>query len=415
MANKKISQLDPSLKNLRDADYLECEPHDGTKSYRYTLEQVRAVEKAEREATDDAIIGAVGLDTDGSLIPFSGSNYVDAATDIANAISLLDASIASNIPSSVSVANVGDGDGEVYKDTVAGQINLKTIKGGTYVTVTDNTNDVTIDSRELASVIDSKGEMIVGDASGDASTLNPVNDGKNYILTEKDANVNWKNISDTVALGINDSGQAASVVDDHKFGVTKTGEGLSYITFNNLKDTLLSSPEFKRNIYTQISSITVENATKTYIIANSSGIEIPAEYLVSGKTIRVTIMGYHICGTADDADLSVYLYPTISAETGIFTDSIRNYVLTGNNPFVVNLDITIRTEGTSGRGYASGVVTLGGGTGELQDYTKSYYIASKGEFSINTTVNNILALSYQYDTSIAANKTYINTGVVELI
>jgi hypothetical protein len=81
---------------------------------------------------------------------------------------------------------------------------------------------------------------------------------------------------------------------------------------------------------------------------------------------------------------------------------------------MVNLDVTIRTEGTSGTGYASGVVTLGGGvTGE---YTKSYYIASKGEFSVNTTVNNILALSYQYDIGMAAaNKTYINTGVVELI
>lgn len=367
MANKKISQLDASTKNLRDTDYLECERHDGIKSYRYTLAQVRAVEKAEREAMDDAIIESVGLDTDGSLIPFSGTNYVDDATDIADAIILLDTSIASAI------------------------------------------------LNELTSLIDSKGEMIVGDDSGDPSTLNPVNDGNIYILTEKDANVNWKNIPDTVALGINDSDQAASVDDDHKFGVTKTGEGLDYITFEDLKDAILDSLDFKRNIYTQLTSITVEGDTKTYIIANSSGIEIPAEYLVAGKTIRVTIMGYHTCGTDEDADLSVYLYPTISAETEIFTDTIRNYVLTGNNPFVVNLDVTIRTEGTSGTGYASGVVTLGGSDEVAKDYTKSHYISGKGEFSVNTTVNNILALSYQYDTSVPANKTYINTGVVELI
>lgn len=268
MANKKISQLDPSTKNLRDTDYLECERHDGIKSYRYTLAQVRAVEKAEREDMDDAIIEAVGLDTDGSLIPFSGTNYVDDATDIADAITILDASIPSAI-----------------------------------------------------------------------------------LIT--------------------------------------------------------------KSIYTQLSSITVENNTKTYIIADSSGIEIPAEYLVAGKTIRVTIMGYYTCGTDDDADLSVYLYPYSGTETGILADLISNYDFTGNNPFVVNLDITIRTEGTSGTGYASGVVTLGGGA--TSEYTKSYYIASKGEFSVNTTVDNILALSYQYDTSIAANKTYINTGVVELI
>ena len=413
MANKKISQLDASTKNLRDTDYLECERHDGIKSYRYTLAQVRAVEKAEREDMDDAIIEAVGLDTDGSLIPFSGTNYVDDATDIADAITLLDTSISSAIPSAVTVANVGDGVGNVYKDTVSGQINLKTIKAGTNVTVTNNTNDITIESNELASLIDSKGEMIVGDASGDASTLNPVNDGNHYILTEKDANVNWKNIPDTVAIGINDSGQAASVDYDHKFGVTKTGEGLDFITFEDLKDAILESNNFTRSIYTQLSSITVESDTKTYIIADSSGIEIPEEYLVAGKTIRVTVMGYYTCGTDENADLSVYLYPYIGNENGILTDSISNYVFTGNNPFVVNLDVTIRTEGTSGTGYASGVVTLGGGV--TSEYTKSYYIASKGEFYVNTTVNNILALSYQYDTSITANKTYINTGVVELI
>lgn len=414
MANKKISQLDASTKNLRDTDYLECEPHDGTKSYRYTLAQVRAVEKAEREEMDDAIIDGVGLDTDGSLIAFSGTNYIDAATDIANAIELLDTSIASTIPSSVTVANVGDGVGEVYKDTVAGQINLRSIKAGDNVTVTNNTNDVTIASNELGSLIDARGEIIVGDGLGDPSILNPNSDGDVYVLTEKNAAVNWKNISDTVALGINASDEA-SLDDDHKFGVTKTAAGLDYITFESLKDALLESPDFKRNIYTQISSITVENATKTYIIASSSGIVIPAEYLVAEKTIRVTIMGYHTCGTDDDADLSVYLYPSIGTETGIFTDTIRNYTLTGNNPFVINLDITIRTEGTSGTGYASGVVTLGGSNGATSEYTKSYYITSKGEFSVNTTVDNKLALSYQYDTSIAANKTYINTGVVELI
>lgn len=270
MANKKISQLDPSLKNLRDADYLECEPHDGTKSYRYTLEQVRAVEKAEREATDDAIIGAVGLDTDGSLIPFSGSNYVDDATDIANAISLLDASIAANIPSAVSVANVGDGAGEVYKETVAGTIYLKTIKAGTNITVTNNTNDVTIESNELASLIDSKGEMIVGDASGGASPLNPINDGSSHILVEKDANVSWKDNSDTVALAVNDSSAAASVDDDHIFSVTKTGAGLSKVTFAELKASI-GSQVGERTTALETADYDIPELQKFNVINTSAG------------------------------------------------------------------------------------------------------------------------------------------------
>lgn len=45
---------------------------------------------------------------------------------------------------STSVANAGDGTGLVYKDMTDNQINLRSIKAGTNVTVTNNTNDITI-------------------------------------------------------------------------------------------------------------------------------------------------------------------------------------------------------------------------------------------------------------------------------
>ncbi len=42
------------------------------------------------------------------------------------------------------VSNVGTGDGTVYRDTTSGTINLKTVKAGTNVTVTNNADDITI-------------------------------------------------------------------------------------------------------------------------------------------------------------------------------------------------------------------------------------------------------------------------------
>lgn len=49
-----------------------------------------------------------------------------------------------------SVANVGTGDGDVFRDTVAGVHNLKTIKAGSNITVTNNADDITLAAADPA-------------------------------------------------------------------------------------------------------------------------------------------------------------------------------------------------------------------------------------------------------------------------
>lgn len=55
-----------------------------------------------------------------------------------------DITVTNTAPESTSVANTGDGAGQVYKSMTGTQINLKTIKAGANVTVTNNTDDITI-------------------------------------------------------------------------------------------------------------------------------------------------------------------------------------------------------------------------------------------------------------------------------
>jgi len=62
--------------------------------------RITALESTSPNQTEvDAIETGVGLNTDGTYATVSGSNYIDASTSIANAISLLDTAIANGVSS----------------------------------------------------------------------------------------------------------------------------------------------------------------------------------------------------------------------------------------------------------------------------------------------------------------------------
>lgn len=91
MAYKQITELSLSGVNLDDAHVIEGQIEGSATSTKYTGLQVRAVEKAERELADETIAEAVGLDEELNFIDFVGTNYIDDAGTIADAISKLDA------------------------------------------------------------------------------------------------------------------------------------------------------------------------------------------------------------------------------------------------------------------------------------------------------------------------------------
>ena len=84
-------------------------------------------------------------------------------------------------PESTSVANVGTGAGLVYRDMTGAQINLKTVKAGTGVSVTNNANDVTIanslpENTTVANVGTGAGQ-VYRDKTGDQINLKTIKEG----------------------------------------------------------------------------------------------------------------------------------------------------------------------------------------------------------------------------------------------
>jgi hypothetical protein len=93
MAYKQIIELSPSAVRLEDAHVIEGQVEGSASSQKYTGAQVRAVEQEERQIADATIAEAVGLDNELNFIDFVGTNYIDSSTTIADAISILDATL----------------------------------------------------------------------------------------------------------------------------------------------------------------------------------------------------------------------------------------------------------------------------------------------------------------------------------
>lgn len=108
--NKLISQLTPAGAALQDTDVIEGQLNGNAFSHKLTGLQVRSVEKTEREAQDNIIEAACGLQTDGSYLPEADSwniravDFAAGCTDrggatggltpsIQNALRLLDAKV----------------------------------------------------------------------------------------------------------------------------------------------------------------------------------------------------------------------------------------------------------------------------------------------------------------------------------
>lgn len=68
------------------------------------------------------------------------------------------------------VSNIGTGEGEVYKEKVGTDLKVRTLKAGTNVTITNNTNDITISAELAPGDGDGWGDDIIHHAIGSNST-----------------------------------------------------------------------------------------------------------------------------------------------------------------------------------------------------------------------------------------------------
>ena len=98
---KKISELTAitgaAITGYVEAnDLFEVEVAAGGDSKKATLTKVLGSEAAARIAQDNVIEASCGLQADGSYVPYVGSNYMGASTDIIDATGLLDAQIKAN-------------------------------------------------------------------------------------------------------------------------------------------------------------------------------------------------------------------------------------------------------------------------------------------------------------------------------
>ena len=97
---------------------------------------------------ENTSVANVGTGTGQSYRDMTGDQInlktVKAGTGIGVANNADDITVSNSAPESTSVANAGTGTGQVYKDMTGTQINLKTIKEGIGIDVSNDTNEVTI-------------------------------------------------------------------------------------------------------------------------------------------------------------------------------------------------------------------------------------------------------------------------------
>jgi len=98
MADKLINELTllPSG-DVEGADLCEIQEADQNVTKKITVTVLNELEKAERVAQDNVIEASVGLSAAGAYVPPVGSNYLDASTDVMDALDILDGAIGSNL------------------------------------------------------------------------------------------------------------------------------------------------------------------------------------------------------------------------------------------------------------------------------------------------------------------------------
>jgi hypothetical protein len=123
---------------------------------------------ADTKPTTGVITNAICINTQTGVISYyNGSVW----TDVAGGGGGGEANLA---------ANVGTGTGTIFRDKTSVTLNLKTIKAGTGVTITNNTNDITLDA--------------TGAGGGEVNTYSTLGTGAAWTLTKSGVNLPFRSL-----------------------------------------------------------------------------------------------------------------------------------------------------------------------------------------------------------------------------
>jgi hypothetical protein len=107
-----------------------------------------------------------------------------------------------SLPNTISVNNVGTGEGQLFKNKIGTLLEFKTIKAGTHVNIINNTNDITLTTNATAS--NTVSTIVARDASGNFSagaiTANLTGSASNNVLKAGDTMTGHLNLAGQSAL-----------------------------------------------------------------------------------------------------------------------------------------------------------------------------------------------------------------------
>lgn len=160
------------------------------------------------------------------------------------------------------------------------------------------------------------------------------------------------------------------------------------------------------SIFTQTQSVTVANTvTETALTGTGVGtLTLPANFLIAGKTIRITARGIHSATGSPTIQIKIKLGSTTILDTGA-----NNSGTSTNTEFALDGIITCRTTGASG-------TLMGQGAYREDDVNANLFgMVNTATTTIDTTVSQAISVTAQWGTASSDNTITLTNLMVEIL
>jgi hypothetical protein len=179
--------------------------------------------------------------------------------------------------------------------------------------------------------------------------------------------------------------------------------------YSDGSDHLTSTPPANQSqpgIWTQTQAVTVANtAAETTVIGTGVGnLTLPANWFVAGRTLQISLNGYHSAVSNPNLQIRVKLGSTVLLDTGsVPTANSANAGLT------VSGAITCLTTGVSGTFNADGIY------GESGVGAGIFGMVNTAPVTVNTTTTQTINITVQWDTASSGDSFTAGTVVIKAV